>query len=291
MMYFILLIQQLIASGTHLIAKDITNSVEPPVVVFFRTAISVAGYSLWFSMRRKDLKRIERKDYWRIVLLGALNVPINQFLFLTGIQSSTAPNGALLYALSPAFVLIIALLFFGEQRGWKKIAGVIIAISGCVLVLTERGISLDDQYFVGNLIILAASFSWAMYTVVGKPMVVKYGAFYVTALSLTVGMLLYLPIFFSLGHVPEPQHLTSTNWLHLGYLGLVTSGLGFGLWYYALTKMEASRVAVFNNLQPILTTILAFMFFGTSPTTLFLIGGSIALFGVVLTQQRKAKKV
>ncbi|MFZ9870480.1 MAG: EamA family transporter, partial [Candidatus Kapaibacteriota bacterium] len=63
------------------------------------------------------------------------------------------------------------------------------------------------------------------------------------------------------------------------------SAIGYGLWYYALTKLETSSVAVFNNLQPVLTTLLAFLVFGTEPTLTFVIGGAVALAGVVVTQR------
>jgi drug/metabolite transporter (DMT)-like permease len=73
--------------------------------------------------------------------------------------------------------------------------------------------------------------------------------------------------------------------LQLCYLGVITSGLGYGLWYYALSKMEASKLSVFNNIQPILTTIMAFFLFGHLPSAVFVIGAMIAIVGVILTQK------
>jgi drug/metabolite transporter (DMT)-like permease len=75
------------------------------------------------------------------------------------------------------------------------------------------------------------------------------------------------------------------HWAQLFYLGVITSGVGYGLWYYALSRMEASRVSVFNNLQPVLTSVLSFFIFGTVPTFMFVVGGAIAIAGVIVTQQ------
>jgi drug/metabolite transporter (DMT)-like permease len=74
-------------------------------------------------------------------------------------------------------------------------------------------------------------------------------------------------------------------WFQLFYLGVITSGLGYALWYVALTRMEASKLAVFNNIQPVLTTIMAFFLFNTIPTETFLIGAFVAICGVIITQK------
>jgi drug/metabolite transporter (DMT)-like permease len=67
-------------------------------------------------------------------------------------------------------------------------------------------------------------------------------------------------------------------------LGVITSGLGYALWYFALTKMEASKLAVFNNIQPVLTTVMAYFLFNTLPSEFFIFGAIIAIIGVVITQ-------
>ena len=120
-------------------------------------------------------------------------------------------------------------------------------------------------------------------------MVAKYGPVYATALTFFAGLALYIPVW-ALIPIHDPAlALTDETWLatwsQLFYLGVITSGVGYGLWYYALNHMDAGRVAVFNNLQPIITSVLALIIFGTEPTPLFLVGGVIALVGVIITQR------
>lgn len=78
---------------------------------------------------------------------------------------------------------------------------------------------------------------------------------------------------------------SSSTWFQLFYLGVITSGVGYGLWYVALSKLPSSNVAVFNNLQPVLTSVLALLLFGLEPSGAYVIGGSLALLGVVVTQR------
>ena len=78
--------------------------------------------------------------------------------------------------------------------------------------------------------------------------------------------------------------LTWGHWGGLLYLSLGTSIFAYFLWYYALERVEASKVSIFSNLQPVLTTILAVVLLGQVVTPTFVVGGVIAVAGVILTQ-------
>lgn len=284
-MYPVLFLQQLIASSTHLFAKSITATLHPAMVVLLRGCFSCLAYGLWMLFQRNKLKPFETRDILGFLVLGLINIPINQLMFIWGVSYTTAPNAALAYALTPAFVLIIASTFYGEKITLWKTVGIIIAIIGTVLVLLERGLELNSKHFWGNIMVLGASCSWAFYTILGKKYAQKYGAIQSTALSMMAGLFLYIPFFAMLPVEFNLGTVTPFNWFQLFYLGVITSGAGYALWYYALTKGDASKVAVFNNLQPIFTTVLAFIFLGTQPSALFIVGGVIAIVGVILTQR------
>ncbi len=289
MIYLLLLLQQLISSSTHLIAKNVTGVLHPTTVVLLRGCFTCAAFGLWCVLRRRRLPVVERKDLPLLLLLGLINMPINQLLFIWGVRYTTAPNASLAYALTPAFVVVFLLLAGKERAGWKRYLGVAIAFAGAAIVLADRGAALDSTQLLGNIIVLAASMSWAAFTVLGRTMIAKYGPVYTTALTFFFGLALYVPLWAVLPVHDTASALTNSSWsftwLQLFYLGVITSGVGYALWYYALAKLDSSRVAVFNNLQPVITSILALMIFGTEPTPLFVAGGIVALSGVVLTQR------
>ncbi|MCL5990903.1 MAG: DMT family transporter [Bacteroidetes bacterium] len=285
-MYIWIFIQQLIASGTHIIVKDLTETIQPSLILLLRAFFAAGFYIFWVIVREKKNFRLEKKDIPVAILLGILNIPINQYLFFIGVHLSTAPNAGLAYALSPAFVLVIALLFLKESGNWKKITGVAIAIAGAVLIMLERGIDLKSDFFIGNVLLLLASFSWALYTILGRDFSRKYGAVYSTAVTMVIGFITYIPVYFITN---EPILAVVTfnvfDWLGILYLGIMTSGFGYLIWFWALKKMEASKLSVFNNLQPVLTTILAIIFLHHQLTIPFLAGGVLIIGGVVLTQR------
>lgn len=289
MMYLVMLLQQLIASSTHLVAKSVTGILHPTTVVLFRGLLTCSAFGVWWLYRRNSLPNIDRADWKRIFFLGFINITLNQILFIWGVKYTTAPNGALAYALCPAFVVALLAITVKHNPGWKRILGIIIALIGAAIVLVDKGAMIESNQTLGNIMVLGASASWAVYTVYGRKLIHKYGPIYSTALTFFSGIVLYLPVWALL-----PVHETSTAlysdgwqtvWFQLFYLGVITSTVGYGLWFYALSHMDSGKVAVFNNLQPIFTTLLALVFLGTEPTMLFVIGGVVALAGVILTQR------
>jgi len=284
-MYFLLLIQQLIASGTHIIGKSLTSSVTPSVVLFFRAIVVSSAYLIFFTIFRSFTKKIEKKDLWVFMLMGLLNIPLNQFLFLNALERTSAPNVALEYALTPAFVLIIARIFLKEKLSKLKTIGVSVAIGGTIIILSEKGFDFSSESFLGDILGLCASFSWALYTIVGRKQSQKYGGVFSTGISMLTGTLLYLPIFYFLDTEIVLDSISTVNWMQILYLGIMTAGVGYAIWYYALSKMQAGKVAVFNNIQPVFTTILATIFLSHVPSIGFAIGGVLIISGVILTQK------
>lgn len=286
MTYLVILLNQIIASLSHIIAKDVTAFVDTNLILFYRAAIAATLSFGWIILNPYKYKPIEKKDIPVFLLLGALNVPINQFLFVTSIKLTTAPNVALAYALSPAFVLLIAIIFAGDRPGWLKTSGIAIALAGTVLILLERGLDLKSDYFTGNVLILIASLAWSLYTVIGKYYAMKYGALYSTCVSMIIGFGLYLPIYSFLPITTDVAAISSSSWLQIIYLGVFTSFVGYVLWYFALKRIEASSLSVFNNFQPVLTTILSVIIFGTLLTPQFIAGGALIIAGVWMTQKK-----
>ena len=283
MVYFSLIFRSLISSGTHLVAKVVVRDIEPVGLTMIRSALAAAGLLIIMLIRRTR-NSIAREDYGRILLLSFLAIPANQFLFLTALRHTTASNASLMYAATPAVVLVISAVGGKERLTLKKLLGVSIAFGGILLVVFEHGIDLASDYTFGNLLLVAAVVSWSFYTVKGRPMILKYGAFQTSALTMILGTVLYLPVGAVNAIEFDYSQLTPMHWAGLAYLSLGTSIFAYFLWYYALGRIEASKVAIFTNLQPVMTTLLAFFLLGQPISLIFIIGGVITLAGIVLTQ-------
>ena len=270
---------------THIVAKDLTFTENPAVITLFRAALASSVYIIYIFLARKKLRRIDKKDLGMLFLIGFLNIPLNQFLFMNSIYYTSPPNVALAYALTPVFVYVIATLFFGEKRTFVKTIGIFIAFGGTFLVLFEKGFDFSSDHFFGDMLVLTASISFAMYLILSKDISRKYGALYSTGLSMITGFMIFIPIFMLWPVELNMSAITGIEWLQIAYLGIIMSGFAYAIWYIALRKIDASKAAVFNNLQPVFTTILAVLIFQHDLTLQFVIGGLIIITGVILTQR------
>ena len=281
--YAVLVVQQFMASGTHIVAKVILQEVDPFTLTFARTLISAAAMGLILALRRGPLT-VHREDYGMFVWLAFLGVPLNQFLFLYGLKFTIPSNAALLYATTPVIVLVFSHFFLGERLTRPKAIGVLLGFTGVSIVIFERGLSASMDYLFGNIMIFIAVLAWALYTVYGRKMIVRYGPIETSAISLIGGTILFFPLgIVSALHFPFGA-LTAGQWLQIGYLSIVTSVISYLLWYYALARIEAGKVALFSNFQPIIVTGLAVTLLGQTVTLPFVVGGCIALAGVVTAQ-------
>ncbi len=283
MIYIVILTQVLLASGTHLVAKTVVNEVEPVTLTFLRTCVSTIALGAIFIIREKRIK-IRREDYGMMLWLSFIVIPINQFLFLYGIKFTTAANAALLYAMTPVLVLLFSYFMLGEKMTKMKVTGVLLAFCGVALVVFEHGVNFSSGYTYGNVIMFIAVVAWSLYTIQGKPMVVKYGAFHVASLSMIGGMILFLPLgIYGVARF-DLSTLTASHWEGILYLGLGTSVISYFLWYYALGKIETTKVAVFANAQPIVTSVFSYILLHQAISAHFVVGGAITLVGVLLTE-------
>lgn len=281
--YLVLLVQSLFASGTHLVAKVAARDVEPFTLTLVRSLIAACGVTVLLLVRGR-FPRIRREDWPLVLFLAFLAIPLNQFLFLFGIRLTTPSNAALLYATTPILVVLFSRLLLGERLTRRKVMGIVVAFIGVVVVILERGVDASAQYFQGNLIIYVAVLAWGLYTVLGKRLIVQYGPLDASAITLLTGTLIFLPI----GVIPAFQFDFASigvwTWGQIMYLGVITSVVAYLMWYYALARVEAGKVALFANLQPILTTVLAVALLGQDVTVQFVIGGATAIVGVVIAQ-------
>ena len=217
-------------------------------------------------------------------LIGLLNIPMNQLFYLYGAKYTTLANSALLYAMTPALVFILSFLWHSKRPSTMKIAGIILAIIGAAVIMFERGATLHSEHTVGNMLVFIAVIAWWLYTMLGRAMVLKCGSVYTTGISMIVGALLYLPFGLFTASTAEISAISSRSWMEIVFLAAIASGLNYFLWLYALTKLVTTKVAVFSNLGPVATTILALMLGKVILTPQLRGGGLLTLVGVLVVQ-------
>ncbi len=159
---------------------------SPWAVAMFRF---ITGSLTLFILMKLTGKRVELEpvDRWRFVTLAFLAVPVNQITFLTGIHYTPASHPALMYATTPAWVLLLAIWLRVEKLRWWKSAGIALAMIGVAILFAGELLSFRRENVFGDLLILVAVLSWSLYTALGKPIVERYGSLETTFLVITFG--------------------------------------------------------------------------------------------------------
>lgn len=275
---------QVLSSGTHVIAKGAVTAIGPFPVALLRFTIASIAFLILGFMRGSP--KIARRDIAKLLLIGFLVVPINQGCFLFGLARSTPSHASLLYALTPLVVLSLARRMLHEGNLGTKVFGATVAFAGVTIILLERGLRREGEVLIGDLLILVAVFAWALYTVLSKPLAERYGSMPVTAWAIVSGTLFCLPGYLIPGAIPSLGTIPPAVWGGILYLSIGTSLIAYPLWMYALRHIEASKVAITTNLQPILTAILSWIFFHERFTPGFVLGAVLVLAGVTWVETR-----
>ncbi|MEA2030894.1 MAG: DMT family transporter [candidate division Zixibacteria bacterium] len=285
-----LLLHQLLSALTFPIAKFGLALIEPFTFAFYRFVISSLVLMTIVSMQKNN-PPIVRKDYIKIIGLGFLIVPFNQVVFLYGQSLTAAGHAALLFATVPIWVFLAALIHLKERFIIRRAVGIVVGLIGVVVVMTSGAIGIGSEYLVGDAIIIVAVVAWAYYTIWGKPLVEKYGALRITAYTLASGSVLYFPFGLYQAVTFDYAGVTVGAWLSVIYVALGTSVVAYVLWYWALGQRDASKVAVYHNIQPVIASAVAYIFLDEPIGWPFVIGGAIVLTGVIITEVERDNHV
>lgn len=275
--------QALISAFTYLVAQRAL--VDIPAVPLLTLRFLLAGLLflalLWAG---SPAALPPRALLPRLLWMGFLVGPINQGFFFYGLSLSTASHAALLYALTPLGVYLMAVLRGRERLAGGAMAGLASALCGVVVLLLARGLQQSRGPLVGDLLILLAVAAWVVFTDQGKALVPAHGAVRLTSWAMISGALLVVPL---MPLVLERQHLAQSSavtWACVGYLAVVTSVISYLLWYYALSKLDASKVAIFSNFQPVFTALASYWLLHEPLHWNLVVGGAAVLLGVRLIQ-------
>jgi drug/metabolite transporter (DMT)-like permease len=237
-----------------------------------------------FTYRRERSFRIERKDY-RLVLLAAFFIFLNQVCFVYGVKLANASTVALLLGATPVFIGLITITLRLEalQRSFWIGAGVTFAGVGLVAASASGGLS---SSLGGDLIAIATALTWASYTVTIAPLMRRYSPYRISALVLAIGWVPLAALASAqLGH--ESFSFGWKVWLGFGYAVIGPLFLTNILWFTAIDRVGPSRASLFGNLQPFLAVFFAVLLLGESLHTLEIAGGVLIFAGIAYERLRR----
>ena len=282
----LLVLVSLVWAGSFVAVRITVEEISPVDLGFLRFLVATPFMVLILLLSKKET-RLPVKDFLSLSVLGLTGVTLLYIFQFIGIEQTTASTAAVLINTNVIFVVILSATFLKENFSFKKSLGIALSFFGVLVVIfaqmTNESIVFSNVFLIGCIFMVLSALCWAVYSIVGKKLLDKYDPFTVTTYAFILGTIFFLPVV--LPDITDVvQNISFNGWISILYLALICSVFGYVAWYYALSRIEAGRAVVFLNLIPLFTIVISF-FTGEIPTFLFLIGASLIIYGVYLTQK------
>ena len=269
--------------GMYVVSKVVLEIIPPFMLVSLR--LLLGALTLLIVQLIQGLPKISRRQFAQVVGVGFVGYGISLSLQFLGTKLSTAANGSLVTSATPAFVLLFAWLLLKERITPRRLIALLLATLGVVAVIDPRSAQLNPELFLGNILLVGAAITWALYSVL------------VRRVTQSIDVLAFSLIAF-LGGMPVSIPAGAWEWSTLGigeitpgviggilFLGVISTALAMVLWNTAFAFLDASVASLTFFAQPVVGTLLGWLFLGEQITPLFLLGGVLIATGLLIASR------
>jgi drug/metabolite transporter (DMT)-like permease len=235
---------------------------------------------------KQERRRFGLKDFWIFSKIGFFGVVMNMGLFTLGLKYTTAGHSAMIIALAPIIVLLLAWFMRLEALTALKTTGLSLSFIGVMILATEQGIHLHSGTLLGDLITLGCAIGFAIYTVLGKQVAANYDSFTMNTFNLLASSIMLSPLAIHQAIHLDWRAVGWVGWISVLYMAGIGSVAAYLIYYWALRQMAASRIAAVGYAQPVLGILFGVVFLGEHLTRPLLLGGLLVLFGLYLTERK-----
>jgi drug/metabolite transporter (DMT)-like permease len=274
-------------SVNYLAGKIALGHMDPVTLVAFRFEVAaVIMLAVYFA--QKGRMPLRKGAIWTFTYLSFLGVVLNQGLFTLGLNYTTSSHSAIIVAIDPILILILARALKIERLTAGKISGMALAFVGILVLEMENGPR--SPLLMGDLISLGGALGFSFYAVFAKPITQEYDAIALNTFNCVAAAILFLPVAIRQGIHLDWKSVGWIGWSGMFYMAIFSSVTAYLLFYWVLRYMDPSRVAAINYLQPVCVVVLASFFLSERPSSHLLGGTGLVLAGVWLAERGAARE-
>jgi drug/metabolite transporter (DMT)-like permease len=230
--------------------------------------------------RSSNHQLLRSSNLWCLSLVGNT---FYQLLFIVALSRTTAANSSLIIGCTPVFVALMTAALGHERIPPARRAGVALSAAGIYLVV-GRGAGVTRESLQGDLLMIAAVFCWSAAAIISRPLLAREEPFAVTAWSMILGSLVYLPFAITQLRAVTWIAVAPGAWLAIVFSGVFALCVSYVIWYTAVQRLGSTRTAIYSNMVPVTGLLIAWAGYGEIIGAVRLAGAAAIVAGLVLTR-------
>ncbi len=285
------LLANIIWGAASPIFKYALHDIPPFTLAFIR--FFFAGL-LFVPFMMKSISHIKEKYMLHIVLGGFWGVSVNVAFFFLGLNLAPSINAPMIGALAPLALYVLSLFILKEKAHPQVIKGMLISFTGAIIIvfapLLTSKITHASQYSIssqimGNIFFLLAMIGGVLLVIHTKKVAEKVDFITITGIQFFVGAITFLPFMFNELQTWSFSALTKSSWVGIIYGIFFSSALAYVTHNYAIKKLSAQQIGIYNYIMPVIAVIVAIPLLGEYPDIFFIIGSIFVLVGIIVSER------
>ena len=288
--YLLLVLTILFWAGNFVVGRAVRADIAPVSLSFWRWAVALMVL-LPFALPHVRAQWRAVLHSWRILtMFGVLGVANFSTFVYIGLHSTTAINALLVNSIMPVVIVILSWMLLDQAIRNRQAVGIALSLLGVIAIIMRGDLRalMALQFNIGDLWVVAAVLSWALYSVCLKWRPAELHPLTFIIATVAIGVIVLLPFYiWEVGQGARFRVNLTTVGSAL-YLGIFPSVLAYIFWNHAVAQVGANKAGQFVYLMPVFGTILSMLFLGENLHWFHLVGISFIFFGIYLSTKPSA---
>ncbi len=224
--------------------------------------------------------------------IGFLGNTVYQIGFINGLALSTAGNVSFVLATMPATTALLGHLLKVDVLPWRAWAGLGVTLSGALLIVASGSggsLSLGGATARGDLMVLAGTLGWCLYTIYSKRVIDRYTPLRLTAWTMVLGTIPLIVVALPELAAQDWTRPAAIHWVSLAGSAALALVFGYVVWNWGLSRIGTARTAIYGNITPLWTGFFGWLLLGEVWAPARVGGAALILAGVAMVRGAKAK--
>ena len=274
---------------TWLASKEAVSHNMPALqVCAIRQLFGGTLYLLYFIITKHPWPK--GKQWGTILMLSFLNFMLSNGLSTWGVQYISSGLGAIIGAIFPLWLVIIA-LFGGKKLPQREILGLVLGFGGvCIIFYDHLKDFLNADFRFGIIISVAATISWAIGSLYTKKHAANFNPYFSLGLQMLISSAALFGVSGATGNTVSLTDIPASSWWAIAYLVIIGSMLTFIAFIYCLQRLPTSLASLYAYINPVVAVLLGAAIFQEKLNIYIAIGGAVTIAGVYLVNDAFRKQ-